>query len=307
MRRCTMENKIYDCIIIGAGMAGMTAAIYLKRAELDILLLEKNMPGGQINQTGMIENYPGYHGDGPTLSMNTYEQVKENNIPLQFQNVTKIETTDYGFQIVAGDTKYSTKKIILATGRVPNKLALEKEEKLIGHGISYCAICDGPLFQDQVVAVIGSGNSALEEGLYLTTICKKVIFLNRSKQFKGAKTLVEKLEKLSNTEIHYQTSLHGLTEKDGRLNTLELKTENKNWSLQVDGLFVYIGFTPDTSYLNNLDITLDQHYIVVDELGKTSIPGIYACGDVVKKNYYQISTAVGDGANVALQVIKDLS
>lgn len=295
-------GKIYDCIVIGSGVSGMTASIYLKRAALDILLLEKSMPGGQITQTGMIENYPGFIGDGSTLALTMYDQVKENEVNHKFANVLKIQKTDKAFKIMTSSEEYETKKIILATGRTPNHLNLENEEQLIGRGVSYCAICDGPLYKNKTVAVVGSGNSALEEGIYLSSICKKVIFINRSEKFKGSKVYIEKLKTLNNIEILYNTSIVELLEENNQL--AKVKLSNTNY-LEIDGLFVYIGFTPDTKYLEETDVKTENQYVLTDENGKTNVEGIYACGDVIKKNFYQISTAVGEGAKTALQVIRD--
>ena len=295
-------GKIYDCIVIGSGVSGMTASIYLKRAALDILLLEKSMPGGQITQTGMIENYPGFIGDGSTLALTMYGQVKENEVNHKFANVLKIKKTDKAFNIMTSSEEYETKKIILATGRTPNHLNLENEEQLIGRGVSYCAICDGPLYKNKTVAVVGSGNSALEEGIYLSSICKKVIFINRSEKFKGSKVYIEKLKTLNNIEILYNTSIVELLEENNQL--AKVKLSNTNY-LEIDGLFVYIGFTPDTKYLEGTDVKTENQYVLTDENGKTNVEGIYACGDVIKKNFYQISTAVGEGAKTALQVIRD--
>lgn len=296
-------DKVYDCVVIGSGVSGMTAAIYLKRAELDVLLLERSMPGGQITQTGIIENYPGFIGDGPTLALTMYDQVKTNKINHKFTNVLKIQESFEAFKVFTSDEIYRTKKIILATGRTPNHLNLPNENKLIGNGVSYCAICDGPLYKNKVVAVIGSGNSALEEGIYLSSICKKVVFINRSPKFKGSKVYIEKLKTLNNIEIIYNASITELLEENSRLSGLKLSNGEV---LKVDGLFVYIGFTPDTGYLEETNVKIENQYVVTDENGKTSVDGIYACGDVIKKNFYQISTAVGEGAKTALQVIKDL-
>lgn len=299
-------EKIYDCIVIGAGVAGMTAAIYLKRAELDICLLEKSAPGGQINKTSTVENYPGFIGDGPTLAVTMFEQIQKLGIEYQYGDVKEIKKLENGFSIQTTTKVYQAKKIILATGRIPNKLGLEKEDKLTNHGISWCAICDGPLFRGQDVAVVGSGNSALEEGIYLASICNKVIILNRGTAFKGSKMLIEKLEKLSNVEIHYETTVKEFKETDGRLSGLKIIDHKKMQELDVSGLFIYIGFQPDTEYIKDIGLEIDHDYILVDQRMQTNIPGIYACGDMIKKEYYQISTAVGEGATAALSVIKEL-
>lgn len=299
-------NQIYDCIVIGAGVGGMTSAIYLKRAELNICLLEKGAPGGQINKTSTVENYPGFVGDGPTLAVTMFEQVQKLGIDYQYGDVTEIKKLIDSFEIITTTKTYQAKKIILATGRIPNKLGLEKEEKLSSRGISWCAICDGPLFKGQDVAVVGSGNSALEEGIYLASLCNKVIVLNRGNSFKGSKMLVEKMEHLRNVEIHFETTVEELIEQDNRLSGLMIKDHGEIKKLDVTGLFIYIGFQPDTHYLKNMDIKTEHDYILVDDKMQTNIPGIYACGDMIKKDYYQISTAVGEGATAALSVIKEL-
>ncbi len=296
----------YDCVVIGAGVSGMTAAIYLKRAEIKVALLEKGAPGGQINKTSTIENYPGFTGIGPDLAMKIFEQVTNLNIPYEYADVVDIKKVENGFEIIGTNKTITTRKIILATGREPNKLHAPNEDELTGRGVSWCAVCDGPLYKDKVVAVVGSGNSALEEGIYLSNICKKVIMLNRSKQFKGSKILQSKLLEKENIEIHYETTVESLTEKDGILDKMIVKHDNKEIKIDVDGLFIYIGFTPDTNYLDNIGVKRDKNYVIVDQQLRTNIPGIYACGDIIKKDYYQISNAVGEGAEAALAVIAEL-
>lgn len=296
----------YDCTVIGAGVSGMTAAIYLKRAEMNVCLLEKGAPGGQINKTSTIENYPGFTGIGPDLAMKIFEQVTNLNIPYEYADVIDIKKVENGFEIIGTNKTITTRKIILATGREPNKLNVPNENELTGRGVSWCAICDGPLYKDKVVAVVGSGNSALEEGIYLSNICKKVIMLNRSKQFKGSKMLQSKLFEKENIEIHYETTVESLKEKDGILDKIIVKYNKEEKEMDIDGLFIYIGFTPDTHYLENLGIELDKNYVVTNSKLQTNIPGIYACGDIIKKDYYQISNAVGEGAEAALAVIAEL-
>ena len=172
-------EKRYDCIVIGAGVSGMTAAIYLKRAGLDVLLLEKSAPGGQINQTSKIENYPGFLSvDGPTLAMNMFEQVQNLDISYQYGNVAKIRNREDLKEVITDQDIYLAKALIIATGRIPNKLNLEEENRFINRGVSWCALCDGSFYKNKVVGVIGSGNSALEEALYLSVICSKVIIMN---------------------------------------------------------------------------------------------------------------------------------
>ncbi len=296
----------YDCIIIGAGVAGMTAAIYLKRAELNICIIEKAAPGGQVNKTSVIDNYPGFVGDGPTLAMTMFHQVNQLNIPYLYGDVQDIIAHDQGYEVITDQQHYTTKKIILATGRIPNKLGLDLEDKLTNHGISWCAICDGPLFRDKTVAVVGSGNSALEESLYLASICDKVILLNRSEKFKGSKMLVDKMKALDNVEIYYETVVKQLHEANGKLSGLTALKDREVFDLKVDGLFIYIGFQPEYQYLKSLSLEKEDGYLKVDSMMQTSMPGIYACGDLIKKEYYQISTAVGEAAIAALSIAKAL-
>ncbi len=296
----------YECVVIGAGVSGMSAAIYLKRAEMNVCLLEKSAPGGQINKTSTIENYPGFTGIGPDLAMKIFEQVTTLNIPYEYADVIDIKKLESGFEIIATNKTITSKKIILATGREPNKLNVPNEDELTGRGVSWCAICDGPLYKDKVVAVVGSGNSALEEGIYLSNICKKVIMLNRSKRFKGSKMLQSKLFEKGNVEVMYETNIQELIEKDNRLDKIIIKQQNQQEELKVEGLFIYIGFTPDTQYLENIGVLREYNYVIVNSKLETNISGIYACGDIIKKNYYQISNAVGEGAEAALAVIAEL-
>lgn len=297
----------YDCVVIGAGVSGMTAAIYLKRAEVNVALLERNAPGGQINKTSLIENYPGFTGDGPTLAINMFNQVNNLNIPYLYADVKDIVKIENGFEIISDTSKITAKKIIIATGRTPNKLGISLEDELTNRGISWCAICDGPLFQNKKVAVVGSGNSALEESLYLASICEEVIILNRSDKFKGDKYLVEKVESTSNIKVMYNTNIASLIEENDVLAGININNNGVEESIKVAGLFIYIGFKPDINFLANLSLENKNGYIETDKEMRTSMPGIYACGDVINKNFYQISTGVGDGTVAALTAVHDLN
>ena len=302
-----MEKK-YDCIVIGAGVSGMTAAIYLKRAGLDVLLLEKSAPGGQINQTSKIENYPGFLSvDGPTLAMNMFEQVQNLDISYQYGNVAKIRNREDLKEVITDQDTYLAKALIIATGRVPNKLNLEEENQFINRGVSWCALCDGSFYKNKVVGVIGSGNSALEEALYLSEICSKVIMMNRKDRYKGSAMLLEELKKKDNVEFIYHCVVQKLNEKDGHLGSITVKQDENIKEIKMEGLFEYIGYHPDTEILQDFNITSSDGYIIVDQNMKTNEKGIYACGDVIQKDVYQIATAIGEGASAATQVQKDLS
>ena len=291
--------EYYDTIVIGAGVAGMTAAIYLKRANTNVLLLEKEMPGGQINKTTEIENYPGFTKiNGTDLALSIYEQVKQNNIDYKYGNVIDIILKRNKKIVKTNKEEFECKNIILATGRVPKKLGLENEKKLVGRGISYCAICDGMFFKDKTVAIIGGGNSALQAALYLSNICTKVYVINRSTKLRADNAVIEKAKQKDNIEILFESKVTKIYEKHDILDSIDVN----NQKLEMDGLFIYIGFDPDISYLKRIDIRNNKGYIIVDNNMETSIKGIYACGDIIDKDVYQITTAIGEAAIAATHI-----
>lgn len=272
----------------------MTAAIYLKRADKNVVIIEKEMPGGQINKTSNVGNYPGFKDiDGPSLVTDIYDQIKDLNIPVIFDEVIDIKDGDKK-TIVLKNKEITAEGIIIATGRVPRKLGLENEEELIGHGISYCALCDGFFFKEKEVCVVGGGNSALEESLYLSHLCQKVTILNRSDKLRADDYLIDQVEKADNIEILYNSTVEKIN-KDVNLKSVIVN----NQEIKCDGLFIYIGLEPKTDFLKNLAIETDNGYIIVDKDMKTNLNKIYACGDTIKKNVYQIITAAGEGAIAA--------
>lgn len=289
----------YDCIVIGAGVAGMTAALYLKRSGINVLLIEREMPGGVLNKTTEIENYPGFTKiNGTDLALSIYEQIKNQQIEYKYGNVVEIVCNGEEKIVKTNRDEFKTKNIILATGRTPRKLGLSNEEKLIGHGISYCAICDGSFFKNKEVALVGGGNSALTGALYLSNITSKVYIINRSDKLKADEILQSKIKEKSNIEILFNSKVTNINEKDNVLDSVDLN----NKELNVKGLFIYIGFDPDINYLKNLNIKTKNGYIEVDEDMQTNIKGIYACGDIVSKKVYQISTAIGEAAIAATSI-----
>lgn len=298
----------FDCVVIGAGVSGMTSAIYLKRYNLNVLLIERNVPGGQITQTPKVENYPGYVSiDGATLAMNMFEQVNKLNIDYRYGNVTKIENKENEKIIHLENETITAKTIILATGRVPRKLGLNLENQLVGRGVSWCATCDGVFYKNEEVAIVGGGNSALEEALFLATICKKVSVLYRGNKMRADHLLQERVKKEKNIELYFNTTVVELKEKDNQLDSIVIKKENEIEEMKVKCLFIYIGFEPEIKLLEDLKIELEEQYIVVNQKMETSLEGIYACGDAIKKDLYQLSTAVGEGSEAAYQVKEYLS
>ena len=299
-------KETFDCIIIGAGVAGTTSSIYLKRWNFNILLLEKNMPGGIISNTSIIENYPGIKKiDGSTFAMNLYEQIKELDINYKYGNASEITQKNNLFIVNTDLGNYQTKSIIIATGRTPRKLNLENEDKLIGNGISYCATCDGLLYKDKEVCVVGGGNSALEESLYLSKICKKITIINKNSKLRADEILIEKVKNTANIEIMYNSNIIKLKEKQNKLTNIIIKKENETKELLCHGLFIYIGFEPIIPNVPNLK--LNDNYIVVDEKMQTNIDNICACGDIIKKDLYQIITAAGEGATAANTIKNNLN
>jgi thioredoxin reductase (NADPH) len=297
-----------NTVVIGAGVAGMTAAIYLKRSNIEVIILEKSAPGGQINRTNDIENYPGFtHIDGPVLAMNIYEQIRHLEIEYKYGDVLTIQ--DFGdYKIIKTDQEeIICKNIIIASGRRPRELELENENKLTGRGVSYCAICDGPLYKGKITAVVGGGNSAIEEAQYLSGISEKVYLIHRGETFRADEVEQERLFSKTNIEILYNSVVDTLIEENNKLTGIKVKNKDGiEKEFKVDGLFIYIGHEPETYFLKDLPITMNNGYLEVDSRMQTNIDGIYACGDVIKKDVYQISTAVGEATVAALSVKKDM-
>lgn len=293
----------YDLIIIGMGISGISAAIYAKNGGLNILILEKENPGGLLNKINTINNYPGYSNiTGPDLSYNLFESINNLNIPYKIEEVIDIEVNEEEKIVHTTKESYKTKYIIIASGRNPRKLNIENEEKLLGHGISTCAICDGNLYKGENVAVIGGGNSALEEALYLANIVNKVYLIHRRDCFKADDYLTKQLKNKNNIEILYNSQVTKINSHDEQLSSIEINHEK---TIDIKGLFVYIGFESNSNYLKNLNITNEVGNIIIDEKYETKIKGIYAVGDAIEKNLYQLITAASEGATASVNIIKD--
>lgn len=291
-------NQHFDCIIIGAGISGCTAAIYLKRAGLNILMLEKKAIGGQIINTSEIENYPTITStDGFTFSENLKKQIENLNIEIKYEEVLDIKN-DTIKEVITKNNIYLTKNIIISTGRTPRKLELDNENTLLGKGISYCATCDGFFYKNKDVAILGGGNSALEAAIYLSKICNSITIINRSEKLRADYELINEVKNLKNIQIIYNEQIKELKENNGYLDGIVLNDR----TLKVDGLFVYIGLIPTLPFIKNVNLNLDNGYIVVDDKMKTNIDGIYACGDIIKKDLYQIITAASEGAIAASNI-----
>lgn len=294
----------YDSIIIGSGIAGMTASLYLKRENKNVLLIEKEMPGGQMVKTPSIENYPGFIKiEGSTLALSIYEQITNLEIPTIFEEVIEIKEIEKGYVVKTKQNTYSTKTVLIATGREPRLLGLKKEKQLQGKGISYCATCDGAFFKGKEVAVVGGGSTAVTEALFLSEICKKVYVLYRKENLRSEDILKERLLQKENVEVLYNTNITELKEKEGKLKSIIINNEKE---INIEGLFIFIGYEPKNKFLQNI-LSLDiDNYIIVNEKMETSKKGIYACGDSIKKDIYQLTTAASEGTIAACEIRKYL-
>jgi len=296
----------YNTVIIGSGVAGMTAAIYLARANISVCILEKEIPGGQITRTSTIDNYPGFISiEGPELANSMYSQVMNLNVSYFYTEAIEIINLPDKKIIKTKEREITCQNIIIATGRSPRKLNVTNEEKLTGRGISYCAICDGGLYKGKNVAVIGGGKSALEETLYLSKICNKVTLIHRRDSFRAGEDMINDVKSQPNIEILTNRIVEKFIEEDNKLSKVIIKDQNGNLEeIEVDGCFEYIGQIPNTENFKNLNILDQDGYIEVNEEYETSIKNIYAIGDCIRKSLYQIITACNDGAVVASKIAK---
>lgn len=297
------NNKIYDSIIIGAGPAGLSAAIYLKRANIDVLVIEKGAYGGKVNYTAVIDNYLGAEkAFGPDLAFKFYNHAIENDVEIVSDDIINVTKKDQLFVIQSDDEEYLAKTIIVASGTTDKKLDLVNANKFEHHGISYCAVCDGPLYKNKDVAVLGGGNSALEEALYLTNITSKVYLIHRRNEFRGDKKVIEQIE--NNPKIILKLSLN-IEELIGDKSLEQIKLNNGE-VINVSALFPYIGQIPNTQFLSFKNLCNENGYIIVNNNMDTNVPGLFAAGDVTNQKLKQVVTATSDGAIAATSVIEYL-
>ncbi len=295
---------MYDIIIIGAGPAGLTAAIYACRASKKVLVLEKKMYGGQIVNTLDIENYPCEpHISGFDFATKLYNQAKDLGMELVYEEVISINSNDNIKEVTTVKNTYKGKTIIIATGSYNRKLGIQNEEAFIGRGISYCATCDGAFYKDKVVSVVGGGNTALEDALYLSDIAKKVYLIHRNDKFKADDVTVNKLKDKPNVEIIYNSNIVKLN-GDDKLSSIEVDTNGNISTILIDGLFIAIGRIPETTIFNNLIKLNTYGYIESSERCHTNIDGVFVAGDNREKEVRQLVTATSDGAIAATEAIK---
>lgn len=282
----------FDCVIIGAGIAGMTAAIYLKRANINVLIIEKDAPGGILNKIEKIENYPGYLSiTGPDLAYKLYEQVTNLNIEIRYGNLLEINE----HKVKTDIEEIKAKTIILSVGRTAKKLNNTNNLK----NVSYCALCDANLYKDKVVALVGNDEKAFDEAIYLSKICKKVIILSKD-LINLDKNKLEEVKLIENIEIHNNCVIKTLINDKCILN--KIITNQKEF--EVDGMFISLGYEPNVNYLETIEKV--DGYIKVNENKQTNIDYIYAIGDIIKKDVYQLTTAVAEASICAFNIIKIL-
>jgi len=293
-------QHVYDMIIIGGGPAGYTAALYAARAGLDTLVIEKMAAGGQMTLTDTIENYPGFEDgiDGFSLGMKMQKGAERFGAKTLYAEVLKTDLSAPIKSIFTAKDEYRSRTVVIATGADPRLLGAEGEAALVGKGVHYCAHCDGRFYKDKTVAVVGGGNSAVSDALYLSRLAQKVYLIHRRDTLRATKIYHEPLMKAENVEFLFNSTVSVLHAENGRLGGITVKsTENgKEQMLTADALFVSIGRTPVTALFENALTRDEGGYIIADETTKTSLPGVYAVGDVRTKALRQIVTAAADGA-----------
>lgn len=298
---------MYDTIIIGAGPAGMTAALYAARSNLKVALLEAGIPGGQMNNTADVENYPGYALiSGPELAEKMFEPLENLGVEHVFGHVQRIEDQGDFKKVITEDEVYESKTVIIATGAFHRQLNVPGEAEFNSRGVSYCAVCDGAFFRDEDLLVVGGGDSAVEEAIFLTQFAKSVTIVHRRDQLRAQKVLQDRAfanEKISFVWDSVVEAIHGNERKVTGVTFKNIKTGETS---QVDfgGIFIYVGLDPVSEFVADLGIRDESGWIVTDDHMKTSVAGIYAIGDVRQKDLRQITTAVGDGAIAGQEAYK---
>ncbi len=286
---------MFDIIIIGMGISGITAGIYAKRSNKKVLIIDKGMPGGLLNNIDKVSNYPGLIDiSGPDFAASLEKQVKSMDIPYILEEVKEVDFSNEIKKVITTNNTYEAKKIILAMGRKPKYLGLDNEKDLLGHGLSTCAMCDAFFYKNEDIAIVGTGNSALQEALYLSNIVNNIYLINRRDGFRGEEMLVEEIKNNPKIKIIYNANIKSMNEEKNKLSSITL---DNGQTLNVKGVFVYIGYRPATEFIPK-EILDENGYVNVNGKLETSIKGVYAIGDIIKKDTYQLVTAASDGARV---------
>ncbi|MGE7624443.1 thioredoxin-disulfide reductase [Viridibacillus sp. NPDC096237] len=300
------EEKIYDVVIIGAGPAGMTAAVYTSRANLSTLMLERGIPGGQMANTEEVENYPGFDSIlGPELSTKMFDHAKKFGAEYAYGDVTEIIGGEDYKTIKAGSKEFKTRAIIITTGAEYKKMGVPGEKELGGRGVSYCAVCDGAFFKNKNLVVVGGGDSAVEEGIYLTRFAEKVTIVHRRDKLRAQKIIQDRAFANDKIDFIWNNTVKQVNEENGKVGSVTLVStvDGTEQEFDSDGVFIYIGMLPLTKPFEGLGILNEAGYIPTNEEMETTVPGIFAAGDVREKTLRQIVTATGDGS-IAAQAVQ---
>lgn len=290
---------MYDIIIIGMGISGITAGIYAKRSNKKVLLIDKGMPGGLLNNIDKVSNYPGAPEiTGPDFAEILEKQVEHLDIPYVLEEVKSLELNEETKKVITENNTYEAKRVILAMGRKPKYLGLDNEKSLLGKGLSTCAVCDAFFYKNENIAIVGTGNSALQEALYLANIVGHIYIINRRDDFRGEEILVENIKKNPKIEIIYNANIESMNEENNKLSSITL---DNGTTLNVKGVFIYVGYRPVTDFIPK-EILDENGYVKVNEKLETEIKGVYAIGDIINKDTYQLVTAAADGARVIINM-----
>jgi thioredoxin reductase (NADPH) len=293
------EEKIYDVVVIGSGPAGMTAALYASRSNLSTLMLERGLPGGQMNNTAEIENYPGFNSIlGPELSEKMFEGSKQFGTEYAYADVQEIQQGVEYKTIIAGKKIFKTRSIVIATGAEYRKLGISGENEYNGRGVSYCAVCDGAFFRNKELVVIGGGDSAVQEGTYLTQFAKKVTIVHRRDELRAQKILQDRAFKNEKIDFIWDSIVESIYGDDNKVTGVKIRNVHTNevQEFAADGAFVYVGILPNTDKFRDLGITDEEGWIPTNETMESLQTGIFAVGDVRLTPLRQVATAVGDGS-----------
>ena len=297
-----MEQNIYDVVIIGGGPGGYTAALYAARANLTVLLLEKLTPGGQMGTTDVIDNYPGFPEgiNGFELAMQMKQGAERFGVETKLSEVLSVDLKGAVKQIRTADGTYQAKTVVLASGAHPRELGLAGERELRGRGVSYCATCDGMFYRGKTVVVVGGGNTAAADVLYLSKLCKKVYLVHRRDTLRASKVYLDPLQKAENVEFVWDSEVQEILQ-DGKVQGVLVrnKKSGEKTEFSCDGLFVAVGYLPNTGLFRSQVETDEAGYVLADETTRTSLPGVYAVGDLRRKPLRQVVTAAADGAVAA--------
>lgn len=306
-----MAQEIYNVIIIGSGSAGLTAAIYASRADLDPLLIEGSLPGGQLSTTTEVENYPGFSKGilGPDLMDEMRKQAEHFGARIVFGDVQKVNFRKKPFEIQTDKNLYLTKTVIIASGASAKLLGLEAEKKYMGRGVSTCATCDGSFYREKEIIVVGGGDSAMEEANFLTKFAKKVYLVHRRKTFRASKIMQDRVLANAKIEIIYDHTVEDIIGDGEGVNEAVLKSveSGKKRTLKIDGVFLTIGHIPNSKlFEGQINLDAKGYIITKPKTAETNIPGVFACGDVQDHRYRQAVTAAGTGCMAALDAEKYL-